>query len=143
MPARGHSSAPKFDPTKARELPSYFEELEILSRQCGITAEQDMKVQVCRYLDINSSDLWKSVTEYQGTASYADFKTAVTKYYPGATSDRKWNISDLDKLVGEYSRSGIYSIDELGVYYCRFMNIPKFLIEKNCLSNQEQSRLYL
>jgi hypothetical protein len=116
MLTRGHTTAPKFSPDQPRELRRYFEELEVLFGSCNITAEPEMKKHTCRYLDIDTSDFWQSILEY-GVMTYAVWKTAIYKLYPGSDNQHQWTLTDMDKLVGERTRLGIQSVDELASDY--------------------------
>ena len=143
MPARGHSTAPKFDPTQPRELRRYFAELEMLFAACSIIDDELKKKNACRYVDIDTSELWESLPEYAAGISFEDFRKAVHKLYPGSEDDRKWSISDMDKLVGEQLCVGIFDASDLGVYFRSFYNITKFLLSKNRISEAEQSRAFV
>jgi hypothetical protein len=143
MPPRGHRTAPSFSPDQPRELRRYFQELDSLFTQCSIADDQAKKKLACRYLDVDSAELWESLTEYDPTKSYADFIAAVYKLYPGSEDERKWSISDMDKLVGEQLRVGIYDASELGIYYRAFFAITQFLRTKNRISEAEQSRAFV
>jgi hypothetical protein len=50
MPARGHSTAPKFSPTQPRELRRYFEELEVLFARCQVTNDVERKKHVAIWI---------------------------------------------------------------------------------------------
>jgi hypothetical protein len=101
MPARGHSTAPKFSPTQPRELRRYFEELEVLFARCQVTNDIERKKHACRYLDIDTSDFWQSINEYATATIYESWKTAIYKLYPGSEDNHRWTMNDMDKLVGE------------------------------------------
>jgi hypothetical protein len=143
MPACGHSTAPKFDPTQPRELRRYFDELDMLFAAWGITDSDQMKRYACHYLDIDSAELWESVPEFTTGISFNTFWTAIHKLYPGSENDRKWSILDMDKLVGEQLRIGIFDASDLGMYYRSFYNITQFLRTKNRISDTEQSRAFV
>jgi hypothetical protein len=143
MPARGHATAPTFDPSQPRELRRYFNELEMLFQRCNITDSEEMKKHACRYVDIDTSELWESIPEYLPTVSFNNFRIAVHKLYPGSEDDRKWSIADMDKLVGEQLRIGIYDENALGLYFRSFYNITRFLHSKNRISDAEQSRAFV
>jgi hypothetical protein len=143
MPVRGHSTAPKFDPTQPRELCRYFNELDLLFRAANIVADDIKKKHACRYVDIDTSELWESLPEYGPGSNFDDFRIAVHKLYPASEDDRKWSISDMDKLVGEQLRIGIYDASDLGLYYRAFYNITQFLRAKNRISEAEQSRAFV
>ncbi|KAF8237967.1 hypothetical protein L208DRAFT_1244671, partial [Tricholoma matsutake] len=121
----------------------YFEELELLFPTCSVTESNLMKKHTCHYLDIDSSKLWESLPEYQPGTSFNEFRTAVHKLYPGSEDDRKWSISDMDKLVGEQLSVVIFDANNLGMYYRAFYNINHFLRAKNGILEAEQSRAYV
>ncbi|KAF8221059.1 hypothetical protein L208DRAFT_1330261 [Tricholoma matsutake] len=143
MPAHGHSTTPKFDPTQLQELCRYFNELKLLFSACNVTNSEDMKKHACRYLDIDTSKLWESIPEYDAGISFQNFRIAIHQLYPGSKDDRKWSISDMDKLVGEQLHIGIYNASNLGLYYRSFYNITKFLSTKGRISDAEQSRAFV
>jgi hypothetical protein len=99
-----------------------------------------MKKHACRYVDINTSKLWESIPKYLPTVSFNNFRIAVHKLDPGSEDNCKWSIADMDKLVGEQLRIGIYNENALGLYFRSFYNITKFLHSKNRISDAEQSR---
>lgn len=143
MPYRGQNTAPQFSPEQPRELRRYFEELDRLLAAAAITTTVQQKEYACRYLDIDTAELWEQIPEFQPTSSYVDFKTAVIKLYPGAEGDRRYSVADMDSLIGERARLGIYSVTDLGTYHRSFYMITKFLIGKGRLSDTEVSRAFL
>jgi hypothetical protein len=139
MPARGQSTAPKFNPSQPHELRRYFAELDMLFLTCNIDDHAEKKMYACRYLDIDSAELWETLPEYADAHTYGEFVTAVYLLYPGSEEDSKWSITDMDKLIGEQLRLGILNATDLGVYYHSFYAITQFLISQNRLSTAEQS----
>jgi hypothetical protein len=117
MPAKNHSSAPSFNPNKPRELPSYFEELEILLDAAQIVDDQSKKEQAKRYVPREDADLWVSLAEYAAGSSYEDFKAAVLRLYPGADDERKYSRHEVDRFVADRQRLGIASLEELASFY--------------------------
>src|ERR1700677_4066959 len=101
MPARSHSSTPKFTADQPRELQRYFQELEILLDSARIVDAQIIKKHACRYLDVDSVELWESIAEYAAPSTFDEFKRAIFKLYSGSEDERKWTITDMDKLVRE------------------------------------------
>src|SRR6202789_4145824 len=142
MPPRGHSTAPSFDASQPRELRRYFTELDILFADCNITDIALMKKHACRYLDIDSSEIWESLPEFTFSTDFDAFRLAVHALYPGSDDDRKYSISHLDKLVDEQLRKGIHDSTELGAYFRSFYNIAQYLRSKNRISDIEQSRAF-
>ena len=102
MPARGDRSAPRFDPQQPRELRRYFADLDFAFTRAAIAERAEMKKQACRYVDVDTADLWESISEYANQQStYEDFVKAVHALYPGSEEERKWSVANMDKLVGE------------------------------------------
>jgi hypothetical protein len=123
MPPRGHSSAPKFTPNVPRELQCYFKELELLFGPAQVVDDTEKKKHTCRYVDINTADLWEAIPEFEITKTFDEFKSAIFKLYPGSESKCKWTIADMDKLVGEQLRMGILDVSDLRNYYWVFYTI--------------------
>jgi hypothetical protein len=142
MPARGHSTAPKFSADQPRELRRFFKELEYLFTACAVKDDEEKKGYAVRYLEYDLADLWGLLAEYS-TGSYDNFKLAVHELYPGSGEDRKWTLADMDKLVGEQLRVGIFSLADFGNYHRAFIQVTKFLVDKKRLSAGEQSRSFI
>jgi hypothetical protein len=143
MPPQGNGSAPKFTPDAPRELQRYFKELELLFGPAQIINDAEKKKHACRYIDIDTADLWEAIPEFDGTKTFNDFKSAIFKLYPSSESERKWTIADMDKLVGEQLRVGIPDVSDLRNYYQVFYTITQFLLTKNRISEAEQSRAFI
>ena len=62
---------------------------------------------------------------------------------PGAEEERRWSIADMDKLIGERARIGILNLEDLGAYHRAFLSITTFLLSKNRISVNEQSRVFI
>jgi hypothetical protein len=84
MPPRGHGSAPKFTPDVPRELQCYFKELELLFGPAQVVNDTEKKKHACRYIDINTVDLWEAIPEFDVTKTFNKFKSAIFKLYPGS-----------------------------------------------------------
>jgi hypothetical protein len=67
MLPRGHGSTPKFTPDVPRELQRYFKELELLFGPAQIVDDAEKKKHACRYIDIDTADLWEAIPEFDGT----------------------------------------------------------------------------
>ena len=143
MPSRGDRSAPQFDTKHPRELRRYFSDLEYCFGRAQITDEAEKKKHACRFVDVDTSELWESLAEFADiTKTYDEFCKAIHALYPGSEEERKWSVADMDKLVGERSRLGILSLGDLGEYHRQFLAITTFLIGKTRLSTTEQSRAF-
>ena len=118
MPSRGDRSAPKFDPKQPCELRQYFDDLDFVFTCAGVTDRTKIKQHACHYVDVDTTELWETLTEYtDATKSYDEFQTAVHTLYPGSDEERKWSVTDMDKLVGKRMHIGIILLRDLGEYY--------------------------
>ncbi|KAF8181244.1 hypothetical protein K438DRAFT_1768075 [Mycena galopus ATCC 62051] len=143
MPARGDRNAPQFDSSKPRELQRYFTDLEYHFTRLSVTDEAEKKKHATRFLGVDDQDIWEALTEFQAPHTYAAFKAAVLKLYPGNDADRKYSLADLDALVGQYARVGILSKGDYSEFYRQFLVITTYLIARQRLSATEQSKAFV
>ncbi|GLB43661.1 putative integrase core domain containing protein [Lyophyllum shimeji] len=141
MSARGHPTAPTFS-TNGPELLRFFEDLEFLFSDCNIADDQMKKRYTVRYVDVATNDLWINLDEYANPRTYAEWKTAVVALYPGTSQDRRYTMADLDLLVGERNRLGIYSVDDLAAFHRTFLTITSFLISRQRFTERERDQQY-
>ncbi|KAG6851517.1 hypothetical protein C0991_007035 [Blastosporella zonata] len=130
MPARGHGTAPSFNPSKPRELPRYFTELKFLFASCGVTKNAKKKALGICYVDYNTSEQWLSILEYQPydlLYSYDNWKHTVISLYPGANAATKYSMADLDQIMGKAARTDIKTIGQFADYYRKFYQVSKWL----------------
>jgi hypothetical protein len=71
--------------------------------------------------------------------SFDNFKTEVSKLYPGALGSRSHTLQELKRTIARYARIGIQSSAELGKYYRQYLLITHYLIARNSISAIEQS----
>ena len=143
MPAKGHSSAPKFDDEPAN-LESYFTELEYHFDRCCITDTFDRKIQAVRYLDAAPRRVWRGTDSYDDPyGSWEDFKEQIAKMYPGSGTEQVVNLSDIFAFVDLNAARNYPNEKELGAYYRRLLSDTKMMIRGNRMTPREQSLLYL
>ena len=143
MPARGHATAPDFDPTQPRTLRRFFQDIETLFERCGIVEDQSRKQWVVRYMPIDVADLCETLATFSPGKTYEDFRTEIKSLYPGAEDERKYTIADVKNLVARHAANPIRNITELSSYYREFFTITSYLIKQKRLSESEQSRLFV
>ena len=143
MPARNHSSAPKFDPARPRDLPMYFQELELLLASANIVDHQAKKEHARRYLQYEDFELWGTIPEYHIPTAYDDFKNAIMSLYPGATDERRYSVADVHRLVAERSALGIHSLEDLSAYFRQFLVITAYLLQQGRMAEVEQQHLFI
>jgi hypothetical protein len=143
MPLRNERIAPKFDTSRPRELPRYFEDFEELIFRAQITDETEKKKFAVRYTDFETEQQWKSLPEFRNSSSYVEFKAAILFYYPEASDDFAYSLRDLELLIEQYQHSGIATAKHLSEYHLRFMTITTWLIEREHLCELERQRAYI
>ena len=145
LPARHERSAPTFDDTHLEEIERYFLDLETLFNTHNVIADGERKQAAVRYIKaVRTEKLWRSTPAFADpTKTYDEFKVAIFRIYPGASEDRTYTTQDLDALVGERVRVGIYTPNELGDYFRQYLLITRYLISKNRMAVTEQSRTFL
>ncbi|ETW82684.1 hypothetical protein HETIRDRAFT_450470 [Heterobasidion irregulare TC 32-1] len=90
-------------------------------------------------INVDTCELWESLTTFtDATKTFKEFCEEVYRLYSRSEEERKWLVSDMDKLVGETSRVGILSLSELGNYHRQFLAITVFLLSKTQISVAEQ-----
>jgi hypothetical protein len=82
-----------------------------------INNSMEKKKHACRYVNIDTADLWESIPEFDVAQNFEEFKLAVHKLYPGSESECKWTIADMDKLVEEQLWMQILDVNDLENYY--------------------------
>ncbi|EIM84042.1 uncharacterized protein STEHIDRAFT_61979 [Stereum hirsutum FP-91666 SS1] len=143
MPARGDRTAPSFDKSNPRELRRYFAELDRHFTRASVQDDTAKKEHSCRYLDVDTAELWETLPEYKDPLkSFDEFKKKVLELYPGSGKERTWSVADLDLLVGERSRLGIQTLGDLGDFYRQFLAITTYLLDQKLLSEVEQVRAF-
>jgi hypothetical protein len=66
-----------------------------------VVNDTEKKKHACRYINIDTADLWEAIPEFDITKIFNEFKSAIFKLYPGSESKHKWTIANMDKLVAE------------------------------------------
>ena len=74
MPSYRHHTAPKFTEDQPREFKKFFEELANLFGPANIVMDADKKSQPVRYIEVDTSDVWRSLPEFSSEeeSSYED-----------------------------------------------------------------------
>ncbi|KAF8234747.1 hypothetical protein L208DRAFT_1260509, partial [Tricholoma matsutake] len=108
-------------------LKQYFTELETLFTACHITDSTEQKAHTCRYVKVKLADFWQSLPEF----AYIQWRDEIVKCYPGAVDDLQWTLNNLDHLLGERVRIGIYTMEDLTSYYHDIYTISNFLISNS------------
>ena len=140
LPARREETAPSFLDDQPDELERYFEDLHTLFLCHNVADQQDRKEAACRYTSIRTEQLWKTTSAWSDPAqSFDNFKTEVSKLYPGALGSRSHTLQELERTIARYARIGIQSSAELGEYYHQYLLITRYLIARNSISAIEQS----
>jgi len=142
MPLKGDHGAPTFNPDRPSELSRFFRQLEALFLRSGITSNEEKKDYVISYIDALLADLWEGIPSFKSaTGTYDEFKATVLECY--TDNDRKYNVSDLDMLIGKCQRLGIRSLNELSEYHLRFQAVTSYLLKKKLIGEVEQFNAFV
>ncbi|KAG6914865.1 hypothetical protein DXG01_014859 [Tephrocybe rancida] len=162
MPAPGHSTVPSFLSSDPQELDCFFDELEFLFTACNVTNDGDKKRHATRYVNFNTSEQWRSLEQYKahidvvpaavppapaGPAvavpqTYDMYKAAVIRLYPGASTENRYSIEDLNRLIQNPWNQQIKSIGDFAHYYRQFFQISWWLTKNDQLGTLERDRLF-
>ena len=150
MPLRGERVAPQFDSSKPRELGRYFESLEELFERCsGVETDELKKKKAAYYVDVETSDVFKSLPEFTrptGAAvdsTYEQFKKAVLKYYPGADDDRTYMLADLTALASATLAARKYDRESLAAFDRQFHTRYNYLQLKGKIAEAHAVEIYV
>lgn len=150
MPLRGERIAPQFNSSKPRELGWYFESLEELFECCsGVDTEELKKKKATYYVDVEMSNVFKSLPEYgeaeagQPANTYEVFKKAALKYYPGADDDRTYMLADLVTLVTSMLATGKYDREALASFDRQFNTRYNYLRSKGKIAEAHGVKVYI
>jgi hypothetical protein len=91
MPVQGDRLAPQFDLQQPCKLHCYFADLDFTFGCTGISDHVEKKKHACHYVDVDTADLWKSISEFTGAATYNEFMKVVHTLYPGSEEECKWS----------------------------------------------------
>ncbi|KDR68125.1 hypothetical protein GALMADRAFT_31524, partial [Galerina marginata CBS 339.88] len=134
MPYKRDPNAPKFD-GKAASLIPFLDEIKRLADQCGVSIPNCIKWTLM-YAPEDDRELWELLDSAKGS-NWDAFVNEICSYYPGAVSDRKYSLKDLETLSEKQSLTSITDIHAFGEYYRSFLRISKYLEQKGRVSSRE------
>jgi hypothetical protein len=129
MPMHNERSAPRFNPTKPRELVHYFEDLsEDQFQWCAVIDLADQKWWVLHYVLVEIADLWESLTDWTAATTWDLVKDTVKKCYSASQTMRRHTHHKLLMLICDRACKDFSSITEWSDFH---LGCP---IRKKCLS---------
>ena len=140
LPGCNKRSAPSFN-GRTDELGHYFSELEDLYAQHQVITDANKKQGVIKYLATMALErTWKvCITVTDVTKTYNEMKEEMHKLYLGS-SEEVFTINHIDTLIGKQTWIGIHNTMDLGKFYREFKMISQYLIDRNRMSQAEQTR---
>ncbi|KAJ3725137.1 hypothetical protein C8R42DRAFT_575701, partial [Lentinula raphanica] len=130
MPRPGSRDAPRLtadgtdDPMKVRR---YFDDLENLFSDCSITVEKEKKKWTVRYPEEQVAWEWKAMSEFSSDGSFAEFKKAVLRSYPGATDEERGTMRELNRLFKKHKNIASDDLEEYMALVRRFRAVKNEL----------------
>lgn len=143
MPARGHSSAPKFD-NQGVSLRGFLEDVKSLCVLHGITKEEDQVVITYNYLTQTQKDEWKGVID-SAPKTWDKLKEMLQeRLYPDAAEARVYSRAALEACVAKYTGE-IETVEKFGQYCREFARIAEYLKKRSTakLTEDEENRLFI
>lgn len=110
-----------------------------------VVANDECKAAALKYMKHHQTEkLWRSSPTFADTGSnFATFKDNILRLYPNSSTNQTYTMQDLDLLIGELARVGVFSTNDVGDYFRQFLLITRYLISKNRMSAAEQSRNFI
>ena len=146
LPLRGAHGAPHFDGTPIH-LNRFFDDVDLVYHLAGGAAPTDEeKIRQCKYyLDNGTFMVWDGIQPPNPPVlfTWETFKDAIRGLYPGCEGGRLFSVRDLERLVADADRRGIYTRGDLGEYYRDFILIATHLRQQNRIEQGELNRLYI
>ncbi|VDC04559.1 unnamed protein product [Peniophora sp. CBMAI 1063] len=143
IPARGASAAPKLDVKDPHTIRVFWRNLDFLFDSCRVNDDLEKKKHVTRLAPLSEVEIWEELAEFtDNTKTYNDFKKAVNELYPGTGDTQKYDIEDLDLIVGSRAWPGMSTLVEFADYERNFCHVAKYLIDQGILSERERNRAF-
>jgi len=143
MPLSGERIAPKFDSSKPREIRKFWEDIETLFKRCGVTGN-NRKPWILRYVDSDTHDFWESFEEASSIdLTYEEFKAKINTFYPGADGTRCHTTGELYVYIEQALANGLQDKDEYAAFARGFMQKSQYLLKKEVILKNKQSRFLL
>ncbi|KAF4615744.1 hypothetical protein D9613_012408 [Agrocybe pediades] len=140
MPAKNHSSAPKFD-GKAANLQVFLDEVEALAKACKLSAKETIEWAI-RYGPLDSYELWSSRPTAKGN-DWGAFKNELYPFYLGSAGERRYSVANLETFVEKQAMIPITNGEQFSAYYRTFTTMTDYLLGKGKLSSREVSSMFI
>ncbi|KAF9537747.1 hypothetical protein CPC08DRAFT_651632, partial [Agrocybe pediades] len=132
MPAKNHSSAPKFD-GKAANLQVFLDEVEALAKACKLSAKETIEWAI-RYGPLDSYELWSSRPTAKGN-DWGAFKNELYPFYLGSAGEWRYSVANLETFVEKQAMILITNGEQFSAYYRTFTTMTDYLLGKGKLRN--------
>ena len=95
-------------------------------------------------MDSDTRDFWESFEEASlDKKTYEEFKAKINEYYLGADGTRRHTTAELLAYINQALSDGIRDKDEYATFARGFMQKSQYLLKKEVISKNEQSRFLL
>ena len=143
--ARHKHTAPSFDEDRPEEIERYFSDLADILDTHAVVADDECKAAAFKYMKHHRTEkLWRSSPTFaEAGSNFTTFKDDILRLYPNSSTNQTYTMQDLDLLIGERARVGVFSTNNVGDYFRQFLLITQYLISKNRMSAAEQSRNFI
>ena len=94
----------------------YFEDVQQTCETHRITDEAQIVKWMIYYVVQSEEDVFKGVSD-EAKTMVESFKKAIIAEYPGSGDDSKYNWTDLEAVVAEYTKKTEWTKEDVGAYY--------------------------
>lgn len=139
MPLSSDRHAPTFDPAQPRTLSRYFQNLEELFTRAAIAADADKKSYATRYVPIEVSDQWDTLSGYE-TGTYDAWKAQVFALYPGADATVRYTRQGLLDYVQQWRTRGFKTLGDWAEFFRNYRTQAAWLVAHGKISDIDRNR---
>ena len=128
MPLRGTQNALKFDGKTPALLLCFLKDVNILGTVASIMDLEKIRAAI-GYADLEEFEGWELLDEAAtNPPDWANFARAVKELYPGCKGANRYCQADIQHLVQEFWAKPMRTLEDLGEYQRKFLNIARILI---------------
>ena len=120
----------------------YFEDVQQTCETHGITDEAQIVKWMIYYVVQSEEDVFKGVSD-EAKTTVESFKKAIIAEYPGSGDDSKYDWTDLEAVVAEYTKKTEWTKEDVGAYYRSFHIRATYLIKSQRCGTRDANLLFL
>lgn len=128
--------APKFDSSQPKELLRFFDEMEIMFEEAGMTGHSARKNALGRYTDSVTQQQWEGLPGFE-TSTWEKFKEQIISNYPEAETLKMGTLRSLEKMCQVHRGIDIDDFPQLVAFRREFVPEAEKLIKNGMAGERE------